>query len=112
MGRYYRECPYCGVNLDPGEPCDCEGWIAAHQEIVGAVHKPIHVISGVRCDRCGDMDAQTVSFETDNIALSGNLCRNCITVFMGQAWPEFIQSKKKTVRSCKHGKALQMRSVS
>lgn len=20
---YYRECPHCGVNLDPGERCDC-----------------------------------------------------------------------------------------
>lgn len=20
---YFRECPYCGVNLDPGEICDC-----------------------------------------------------------------------------------------
>lgn len=20
---YYRECPDCGVNLDPGEICDC-----------------------------------------------------------------------------------------
>jgi len=20
---YYRTCPYCGVNLDPGEVCDC-----------------------------------------------------------------------------------------
>lgn len=20
---YYRECPYCGCNLDPGEHCDC-----------------------------------------------------------------------------------------
>lgn len=19
----YRECPYCGLNLDPGEICDC-----------------------------------------------------------------------------------------
>lgn len=19
----YRVCPYCGANLDPGEPCDC-----------------------------------------------------------------------------------------
>lgn len=19
----YRECPYCGANLDPGELCDC-----------------------------------------------------------------------------------------
>ena len=20
---YYNVCPYCGVNLDPGERCDC-----------------------------------------------------------------------------------------
>lgn len=20
---YYNTCPYCGANLDPGEPCDC-----------------------------------------------------------------------------------------
>ncbi len=20
---YYRVCPYCGANLDPGERCDC-----------------------------------------------------------------------------------------
>lgn len=20
---YYRECPNCGLNLDPGERCDC-----------------------------------------------------------------------------------------
>lgn len=20
---YYRTCPYCGSNLDPGERCDC-----------------------------------------------------------------------------------------
>ena len=20
---YYRTCPYCGANLDPGELCDC-----------------------------------------------------------------------------------------
>jgi len=20
---YYRTCPYCGANLDPGEVCDC-----------------------------------------------------------------------------------------
>jgi len=20
---YYRTCPYCGANLDPGEKCDC-----------------------------------------------------------------------------------------
>lgn len=19
----YKECPYCGLNLDPGEQCDC-----------------------------------------------------------------------------------------
>ena len=21
---FYRECPYCGSNLDPGESCDCQ----------------------------------------------------------------------------------------
>lgn len=21
---YYKTCPYCGANLDPGEHCDCE----------------------------------------------------------------------------------------
>ena len=21
----YRECPYCGAALDPGETCDCDG---------------------------------------------------------------------------------------
>lgn len=20
---YYRTCPECGANLDPGEPCEC-----------------------------------------------------------------------------------------
>lgn len=20
----YRECPFCGLNLDPGERCDCQ----------------------------------------------------------------------------------------
>ena len=20
---FYRKCPYCGANLDPGERCDC-----------------------------------------------------------------------------------------
>ena len=21
---FYRVCPLCGCNLDPGEPCDCQ----------------------------------------------------------------------------------------
>lgn len=21
---YYKECPFCGANLDPGEVCDCQ----------------------------------------------------------------------------------------
>ena len=21
---YFRSCPYCGANLDPGERCDCK----------------------------------------------------------------------------------------
>lgn len=23
MRTYYRSCPHCGANLDPGEKCDC-----------------------------------------------------------------------------------------
>ena len=22
--EYYRTCPICGANLDPGEKCDCQ----------------------------------------------------------------------------------------
>lgn len=22
-GGFYRQCPFCGANLDPGENCDC-----------------------------------------------------------------------------------------
>ena len=22
---YFNICPICGANLDPGEPCDCQG---------------------------------------------------------------------------------------
>lgn len=25
----YKTCPYCGANLDPGEPCDCRQETAA-----------------------------------------------------------------------------------
>lgn len=21
---FYKKCPHCGANLDPGEPCDCQ----------------------------------------------------------------------------------------
>ena len=24
MRTYYRSCPHCGANLDPGEKCDCK----------------------------------------------------------------------------------------
>lgn len=24
MSTYYRTCPDCGANLDPGEQCDCQ----------------------------------------------------------------------------------------
>ena len=29
---YFRVCPNCGSNLDPGEKCDCEEWAAKDQE--------------------------------------------------------------------------------
>lgn len=31
---YFNTCPYCGSNLDPGEPCDCKGEI--QQELAAA----------------------------------------------------------------------------
>lgn len=38
----YRECPYCGANLDPGEICDCQGLATRDQYLVekrdGKVH--------------------------------------------------------------------------
>ena len=30
---YYRVCPKCGGNIDPGEKCDCEKEKARQQEI-------------------------------------------------------------------------------
>jgi hypothetical protein len=29
---YYRVCPDCGCNLDPGETCDCRGRAARQQK--------------------------------------------------------------------------------
>lgn len=37
---YYKPCPYCGANLDPGEKCDCE--IRRREESM-SISKLIHV---------------------------------------------------------------------
>ncbi len=29
---FYRTCPYCGCNLDPGEVCDCKQSEAENKE--------------------------------------------------------------------------------
>lgn len=31
---YYRTCPYCGANLDPGESCDCSDRIPGRLDTV------------------------------------------------------------------------------
>lgn len=28
MSAYYKTCPNCRANLDPGERCDCEGQLS------------------------------------------------------------------------------------
>ena len=31
---YYRECPLCGANLDPGEKCDCQDAKKKREELI------------------------------------------------------------------------------
>lgn len=31
--NYYKTCPYCGANLDPGERCDCAGGNRHHAPV-------------------------------------------------------------------------------
>ena len=31
---YYRECPLCGSNLDPGEKCDCQDAKKNREELI------------------------------------------------------------------------------
>lgn len=33
MAKYYHTCPICGANLDPGEPCECQGNQTEPEEI-------------------------------------------------------------------------------
>lgn len=37
---YYRTCPYCGANLDPGERCDC---LESKQERAARLIAPLTV---------------------------------------------------------------------
>ena len=30
---YYNECPFCWVNLDPGEKCDCQEYKEYKKEL-------------------------------------------------------------------------------
>lgn len=32
---YYKICPHCGVHLDPGERCDCQG-----------IREPVIIVAG------------------------------------------------------------------
>lgn len=32
---YYRTCPHCGANLDPGERCDCQREPGANSQALG-----------------------------------------------------------------------------
>lgn len=39
---YYRKCPSCGANLDPGERCDCEKTAPDDGSIQGGTHRGIN----------------------------------------------------------------------
>lgn len=36
---YYRECPWCGSNLDPGEQCECRKRAQEQKEKILAMYK-------------------------------------------------------------------------
>ena len=37
-GTYYRVCPDCGCNLDPGERCDCQ--VERDVRVIGEIKTP------------------------------------------------------------------------
>lgn len=36
---YYRTCPFCGDNLDPGERCDCQDERRKREELFEGITK-------------------------------------------------------------------------
>lgn len=36
---YYRECPWCGSNLDPGERCECRKRALEQKKKILAMYK-------------------------------------------------------------------------
>ncbi len=43
---YYRICPYCGSNLDPGEACDCKTLVPKNKpaRLIISSGKPVKAI--------------------------------------------------------------------
>ena len=37
---YYRVCPFCGSNLDPGEVCDCQQTPRTKEKQMPVMRKP------------------------------------------------------------------------
>lgn len=58
--KYYRQCPECGANLDPGEICDCPGM--AHVKVEPCRSASVEVIrdkSGVSMTKLYNSDINT-----------------------------------------------------
>lgn len=56
---FYKTCPFCGANLDPGEKCDCR------EEEAGAVEY---------CTQCGEPLSKDDVLHTTE----GELCEDCL----------------------------------
>ena len=55
---FYETCPFCGVNLDPGEKCDCQEEEADSVEYCAQCGEPLseddvlHTVGGGLCEDC------------------------------------------------------------
>lgn len=60
---YFRACPYCGCNLDPGETCDCsERAETLRQENVGRlILEPKHHTGATRRITVGEIGSSPAS---------------------------------------------------
>lgn len=86
---YYKKCPHCGLNLDPGEKCDCqkpsliihsldpsEKDVVIHPETSKAEEEWDPDWS-VKCQRCGMRHAFLTRMEGAYRAFKVYLCDEC-----------------------------------
>jgi len=62
-GTYYRSCPECGSNLDPGERCTCGGSMMSEEIFVNSINPLSLYVKKNRIDRvCDDCKKQRTNF--------------------------------------------------